>query len=228
MTPTPPIRVLIADDHTMVRSGLRMFLLAFDDMTLVGEASNGEEALLMANKLRPDVILMDLIMPTMDGIRATREIRDICPGTQIIALTSFPDPELMQEALQAGAISYLLKNVSANELAGAIRAAQAGRPILSPEAARMASEHTAPPMGIHELTPREREVLTLLTSGMSNAEITQTLVVSLSTVKFHVSSILQKLGVQSRAEAVSVALQHHLVDSTRPMRPPPAGSSPEY
>jgi NarL family two-component system response regulator LiaR len=155
---------------------------------------------------------MDLVMPKMDGATATRAIRERCPQVQVIALTSFKEEELVQGVLQAGAISYLLKNVSADELVSAIRAAHAGRPILAPEAAQaLIHATTHPPAPGQDLTPREREVLALMVMGLNNPDIAQRLVVSQSTVKFHVSSILSKLGATSRTEAVALAVQHHLV-----------------
>ena len=209
-----PIRVLIADDHAVVRSGLRMFLLAFDDLELAGEAGSGSDAVRMAAQLQPDVVLMDLIMPGMDGIHATREIKSRFPRMQVVALTSFADPSLMQDAVQAGAISFLLKDVSASELANTIRSAYIGRPVLSPEVIQKLLQSTARPAELQvELTNREKEVLIQMLSGKGNAQIAANLVISLSTVKFHVSSILSKLGVKSRAEAVSRALQYHLADN---------------
>jgi NarL family two-component system response regulator LiaR len=203
---------MLVDDHAVVRSGLAAFLLAFDDLELVGEAGNGNEAVRMCLQAQPDVILMDLVMPGMDGAAATKAIRERCPRVQVIALTSFKEDDLVQGALQAGAIGYLLKNVSADELADAIRGAHAGRPTLAPEAAQaLIHATTHPPTLGHDLTEREREVLGLMVHGLSNPDIADQLVVSRSTVKFHVSSILSKLGAASRSEAVALALQNKLV-----------------
>ena len=206
------IRVMIVDDHDMVRRGLSAFLKAKPDLALVGEARNGREALLVCEQVQPDVILMDLVMPEMSGAEAARAIRERCPDVQVIALTSFQDRDLVQQALQAGAISYLLKNVSANELADAIRAAHAGRSTLAPEAAQALVQSAAQePLPGHGLTAREREVLALMVEGLTNPEIAERLVVSRSTAKAHVSNILSKLGASNRAEAVSLALQRKLV-----------------
>lgn len=206
------IRVLIVDDHAVVRGGLRLFLLAFEDLDLVGEASSGEDAIELCKNNHPDVVLMDLLMPGIGGIQTIKEVKNHCPQIQIIALTSFPEENLVQDSLKAGAISYLLKNVSANELANAIRAAYHGRATLSPEATQALIDASQNYSDASNLTKREKEVLTLIVNGKSNSEIAAELVLSLSTVKYHVSSILSKLNVSSRAEAVSFTLQNKILD----------------
>jgi len=212
MTQQNPIRVMIVDDHAVVRSGLAAFLLAFDDLDLAGEASSGEEAVRVCEHLQPDVVLMDLMMPGMDGIAATKVIRERWPQVRIIALTSFKEKELVEQALQAGAIGYLLKNVSADELGAAIRGAAAGQPSLSLEAAQvLVQAFTQPSAQSHDLTDRERDILALMVEGLSNAEISKHLFVSNSTVKYHVSNILSKLHVTSRTKAVALAIRDHLV-----------------
>jgi len=203
---------MIVDDHAMVRRGLSTFLKVKPDLELVGEARNGQEALQVCEQVRPDVVLMDLVMPEMDGMAATRAIRERWPQVQVIALTSFQERDLVQKALQAGAISYLLKNVSANDLAEAIRAAYAGRSTLAPEAIQaLVQVERQPTVQDYDLTTRELEVLALLVEGLSNPEIAERLSVSRSTAKAHVSNILSKLSVANRAEAVAMAVQQNLV-----------------
>ncbi len=208
-----PIRVLVVDDHAMVRSGLTAFLLIHDDLALVGEAGSGEEAIRQAAELQPDVILMDVMMPDMNGAQAAAIIRQQHPQIQIVALTSFKDDDLMRAMLNAGVLGFLFKNASADELAAAIKAAHAGKATLAPEAQQALihalAESRTPAFGA-DLTEREREVLKLMVKGMNNPDIADALVISRSTVKFHVSSILSKLGVASRTEAVALAVEHHL------------------
>ena len=211
-SPSKPIRVMLVDDHTMVRRGLTTFLKIFNDLQLVGEAENGETAIQRCAEVLPDVILMDMALPVMDGAAATRAIRQQFPQVQVLVLTSFKEGELIRNALEAGAIGYLLKDVSADELVGAIRAAHAGRATLSPEAAQALVETTnQPPAPGLDLTEREREVLALLIEGLNNTQIAGRLTVSPSTIKSHVSNILAKLGVASRTEAVTLALRNRIV-----------------
>jgi NarL family two-component system response regulator LiaR len=212
-SPSPRIRVLVVDDHPMVRRGLATFLKVFDDLELAGEAASGQEAVQLCASLQPDVVLMDMVMPDMDGAAATRLIRRQSESVQVLALTSFKEEILVKSALQSGAIGYLLKDVSAEELAQAIRAAHAGRSTLSPEAAQalVHAASQAPPPGL-DLTERERAVLALMVEGLNNTQIAARLTVSPSTVKSHVSNILTKLGTASRTEAVTLALRTRLVD----------------
>jgi NarL family two-component system response regulator LiaR len=209
------IRVMIVDDHAVVRNGIRFSLLTADGIEVVAEAGNGADALDRCAIVRPDVVLMDLVMPGMDGVAATRAIRAAHPQTQVIALTSFQEGDLVQEALQSGAIGYLLKDVTIEELVAAVRAAHAGRPTLAPAAAQALVQKAAQPPEVgHDLTDRQREVLALLVQGLSNAEISECLVISLSTARFHVSTILSKLGAANRAEAAALAVKHGLIDSS--------------
>lgn len=212
MTEPRPTRILLADDHMVVRSGLGTVLSVWDDMELVGEAGDGEEAIRLCDSLQPDVVLMDLLMPKMDGVAATQVIKQRWPQMQVIALTSFKEKEYVEGALKAGANGYLLKNVSADELVNAIRRAVAGQPSLSPEAAQVLIQkvNQPPPPG-QDMTDREKEVLALMVEGLSNSEIAERLIVSQSTAKFHVSNVLSKLGVTGRTEAVALAVKYHLV-----------------
>jgi NarL family two-component system response regulator LiaR len=207
-----PIRVMIVDDHDMVRRGLAAYLEDEVGVKLVGEAADGREAVQICDQVRPDVVLMDLVMPELSGAEATRIIRDRWPQVQVIALTSFQEEDLVQDALGAGAISYLLKNVSGQDLVEAIRAAHAGRSTLAPEAVQaLIRPTTQKPDPGYDLTPRERDVLALLVEGLTNAEIAGRLGVSRSTVKVHVSNILSKLSVSSRGEAIGVANRYKLI-----------------
>jgi len=207
-----PIKILLVDDHAVVRSGLSKFLLVNKDMQMIGEAADGEEALHKISLYKPDIVLMDLMMPGMDGITATREIKKKYPQVKVIALTSFAEQNMVQGALQAGAIGYLQKNVTAKELGHAIRSACEGRMTLSPEATQILVNSVAQPqIEGEQLTERERDVLRCMVGGLNNNQISEKLVVSLGTVKFHVSNIFQKLGVDSRVEAVKLAIEQKLV-----------------
>ncbi|MBV7327043.1 response regulator transcription factor [Chloroflexi bacterium TSY] len=210
------IRVLIVDDHTVVRDGLEFILKTTDDIQVVATASNGERGLLMCNQHQPDVVLMDLVMPEMDGITAIKKIHERYPAIQIVALTSFHEEELVQQALQAGAISYLLKNVEACDLANAIRSAYSGRSTLAPEAAQALVQTVSQPKGVgHDLTLREQEVLNHLVDGLTNVEIAEQMTVSRNTIRHHIRNILSKLSAVNRTEAVSIAMQRNLVVRAR-------------
>ena len=206
------IRVMIVDDHAVVRSGLSAFLMVYPDLEMVGEAESGEDAVARVGILQPDVILMDLMLPGMDGVATTRAIKQKYPAIQVVALTSFKEEGMVQGALQAGAMGYLLKNVSATELSSAIRSAHARRMTLSSEAAQVLVQASSPSVPLTDnLTEREREVLALLVEGLNNGEIAERLVVSHSTIKFHIANIFSKLGVDNRVGAVTLALQRKLV-----------------
>ena len=206
------IKVVVVDDHVLVRSGLEVVLGMFEDIELVGQAGDGEEAVRLCEELRPDVVLMDLVMPGTSGVEATRRVLASCPDTKVVALTSFTEEDLIGETLRAGAIGYLMKNVTADQLADAVRNAHAGRSTLAPEAAdALVRSVSAPPHGADSLTAREREVLKLMADGLTNADIAHRLVIGVATVKTHVSSIISKLGVSTRTEATSTAIRRGLV-----------------
>jgi NarL family two-component system response regulator LiaR len=203
---------MLVDDHMMVRRGLATLLKVFADLQLAGEAESGAAAIQLCGEILPDVVLMDMVMPDMEGVAATRAICQKYPQVQVIALTSFKEGDLVKQALEAGAIAYLLKNVSGEELVRAIRAAHAGRATLSPEAAQALVESAnQPPTPGLDLTEREHDVLALMIEGLNNKQIAERLIVSPSTIKFHVSNILSKLGVASRTEAVTIALRNHII-----------------
>ena len=212
MSETQPIRIMIVDDHLLVRDGLKLLLSTFDDLEVVALAEDGRDAVDLCPQVQPNVVLMDIVMPDVDGPTATERIRQAYPQVQVIALTSFVEEELIQRAIGAGAIGYLLKNVSAAQLAEAIRAAHQGRSTMDPAAVQILVQSASqpPPLG-HDLTDREREVLALLVDGKTNKEIANELTLSPATVRGYVSNILSKLGAGNRTEAASLALQHNLV-----------------
>jgi two-component system, NarL family, response regulator LiaR len=211
-----PIKVLIVDDHSVVRQGLRMFLSSDPELEIVGEARDGAEALQLAAQLRPAVVLMDLVMPGMDGISATAAIRRDLPETEVVALTSVLEDNSVLEAVRAGAIGYLLKDTEANELRRAIKAAAAGQVQMSPEVAtRLLREVRTPEKSREALTARESSVLKMLGEGKSNKEISQAFNISEQTVKTHVSHVLEKLGVTSRTQAALFAIRTGLVPPRR-------------
>jgi NarL family two-component system response regulator LiaR len=203
---------MLVDDHMMVRRGLATLLKVFADVQLAGEAESGAAAIQLCGEVLPDVVLMDMVMPDMEGVAATRAICQKYPQVQVIALTSFKEADLVKKVLEAGAIAYLLKNVSGEDLVRAIRAAHAGRATLSPEAAQALVESAnQPPTPGLDLTEREHDVLALMIEGLNNKQIAERLMVSPSTIKFHVSNVLSKLGVASRTEAVTIALRNHII-----------------
>lgn len=209
-----PIRVLIVDDHAIVRHGLTSFLSACEGLEMVGQASDGQQAVALCERHYPDVVLMDMVMPGMDGPAATRIIVERWPDIKVIALTSFDDRGLVRLALQSGASGYLLKNVTADQIACAVVAAMAGQAPLAAEAQRALVDDAArEPVPGAGLTPREREVLALLAAGMRNEEIASRLTLETSTVRFHVSSILSKLQATNRTEAAMIAVKHGLVEA---------------
>jgi len=213
MSQTNKIKVLIADDHNMVRKGLVVLLEDYEDIEIVANVGDGQMAYDRSRQLCPNVVLMDIVMPHMDGIEATRLIREACPETQVIALTSLRDDEAVKNVLEAGAISYLMKDISGDDLAEAIRRAHSGESTLAPSAAQVLIQATVRPPALgHDLTPRERDVLALMIEGLHNGEIGDRLGISRSTVKNHVSSILSKLHTDSRTHAVALAVEHKLLD----------------
>ena len=213
MIESEPIRVLSVDDHAILRGGLKFLLLAFEDIELVGEARSGPEAVHLCGQLQPDVVLMDMMMPEMDGVAATQAIKEQYPDIQVLVLSSFSDHASVQRAVQAGAIGYLLKDMPMDELADGIRAASAGKTVLAPEAAQAlvrAVGPQAPQLGF-DLTERQLEILTLLVDGLTNNEIAERLILSPYTVRNHVSEILSKLGTSTRTEAAALAMRLGLV-----------------
>jgi NarL family two-component system response regulator LiaR len=219
MAQAEKIKILIVDDHQVVRHGLRTFLELHDDIVVVGEAGDGATAVEMVQEFEPDIVLMDLVMPDLDGIAATRQVTSLGTHTKVIALTSFTEDDKVFPAIQAGASSYLLKDVSPDDLVEAIRAVHRGEARLHPDIARKLMEQVARQAGpsheapVDDLTEREREVIRLVAQGCSNSEIAQALVISDKTVKTHVSNILSKLGLQDRTQLAIYAIKNNLVDS---------------
>lgn len=205
------IRILIADDHGIVRQGLRMYLQFDPELEVVGEAANGKEALEQASKLRPDIILMDILMPQMDGLEATAAVRRLLPDTEVLALTSVLDDAIIHRAIRAGAIGYLLKDTGSDELCRAIHAAVGGQVQLSRPVAQRLAANQEETTSIENLTERETEVLRLVARGCSNKEIALALDIAEKTVKAHIGNILSKLGVTSRTQAALLAMRSGLV-----------------
>jgi NarL family two-component system response regulator LiaR len=209
------IRLLIVDDHKVVRKGLKFFISTFDDIELVGEAKNGRQAVEQCAQHQPDVVLMDLVMPVMDGPTAIKQIHEQFPEIKIVALTSFDDEDLVHQAIASGAIGYLYKDVNEEELIGVIRAAYEGRSTLAPEAMQALVNQAArkgEPATLEPLTKRELEILTLVAQGMTNPQIAEQLVISPSTVNFHIHNILPKLQAGTRTEAVRIAIQNKVIE----------------
>jgi NarL family two-component system response regulator LiaR len=213
MSKTQKIKVLSVDDHEIFRGGIEFMLLAFDDIELVGQAQSGEEALQMCAEHEPDVILMDMMMPGMDGAAATQAVKRHFPQVQVIALTSFQEGDMVKRIMQAGAIGYLLKGVSIDELVAAIRSASKGQPTLAVEATQALIQAAAPPPEIdYDLTQRQLDVLEHIVEGRSNIDIAERMVLSPSTVRHHVSEILSKLEASNRAEAAVIAMKHGITN----------------
>jgi two-component system, NarL family, response regulator LiaR len=225
--PPVAIRVLIVDDHAMVRQGLRMFLDLDDDITIVGETTNGREAVRLARELSPDVVLMDLLMPVMDGVSATAEIRRELPETEVVALTAALDDAMVMGAVRAGAIGFLMKSAEADELRQAVKAAAARRIHVSSAAISRLMEQVRDPSAPDRLTEREKEVLMMLARGKANKEIARDLRIGQQTVKTYVSHILDKLGVHSRTQAAVYAVQAGLVSAAEIERPLMSGATSE-
>jgi two-component system, NarL family, response regulator LiaR len=216
-----PIRVLIVDDHSVVRTGLRVFLDLQPDMEVVGEAADGSEGVAMARRLEPDVVLMDLLMPNMDGITAIGRVKADRPETEIVTMTSFIEEEKVTAALEAGASGYVLKDAEAEEVAAAVRAAYAGEVHLDPAVARLLAQRmrhraSGDDQLAEPLTDREKDVIRLLGQGMSNKDIGATLFITERTARTYVSNILGKLGLASRTQAALYAVEHKLVDGPKP------------
>jgi DNA-binding NarL/FixJ family response regulator len=210
------IRLIVVDDHIKVHQGIAAIIDAFDDLEIVGHASNGQEAISLVYEQQPDLVLMDVVMPVMNGIEATRRIHATQPHIKILALSSFQDTDSVRQMLNAGAVGYVLKNASIDDLVHTVRAAHSGKVVLSPEISSLLLEMPHPSSltrsADYGLTQREREILTLLVSGRNNGEIASVLTISLSTVKFHVSSIFGKLGVTNRVEAARLAMESGLLE----------------
>ena len=216
MSDKESIRVISVDDHEIMRGGIKYLLLAVEDVELIGEAHSGEEAIRLCETLHVDVVLMDMRMPGMDGIQTTRLIRERYPDIQVLALTSFEEEEIIHRAMQAGAIGYLQKGISVDELAEAIRSAYAGKPTLSPEAFNVLVHSSTTQSQKHsfDLTERELQALEMLVQGASNTEIADNLVITEATVKYHIGNILKKLGATNRTEAAALAVQYDLVSKS--------------
>lgn len=214
-----PIRILLADDHVMVREGTRRILERHEDLAVVGEAGDGLETVELAQQTKPDIILMDISMPVMNGIDATRKVKEVCPRTAVLVLTAYDDDQYVFAILEAGAAGYLLKNARSSELIDAVRRVRAGESVLHPSVAKKVLRRLAAPTERTEeqdiLTPRELEVLQLAGRGLSNREIAQQLVLSPRTVESHMANIFSKLGVGSRTEAVLVGLRRRWIDLDR-------------